>query len=163
MQGDMGGAACVVADCWAVAGLQLPLNIRALIPLCENMPGCASIIPTLTSESLHSVVFCTYHGALAIVLSVLFCTTWILFRFHFEDCRRTDTPYSIVEATIVFYMALLLCKLRLLFLPSNGLNIWAMALPLLAAWSACAFQVIFLSNITLGYFMSPTLGMSVPL
>lgn len=27
----MGGAACVVAACRAVAGLQLPINIRALV------------------------------------------------------------------------------------------------------------------------------------
>ncbi|XP_022919334.1 cytosol aminopeptidase-like [Onthophagus taurus] len=43
MRGDMSGAACVVAACRAVAGLQLPLNIRGLIPLCENMPGCAAM------------------------------------------------------------------------------------------------------------------------
>lgn len=43
MRGDMAGAACVVAACRAVAGLQLPLNIRGLIPLCENMPGCAAM------------------------------------------------------------------------------------------------------------------------
>lgn len=45
MRGDMGGAACVVASCRAVAGLQLPINIRGLIPLCENMPGCAAMRP----------------------------------------------------------------------------------------------------------------------
>lgn len=45
MRGDMGGAACVVAACRAIAGLQLPLNIRGLIPLCENMPGCAAMRP----------------------------------------------------------------------------------------------------------------------
>lgn len=45
MRGDMGGAACVVAACRAVAGLQLPINIRGLIPLCENMPGCAAMRP----------------------------------------------------------------------------------------------------------------------
>lgn len=43
MRGDMGGAACVVAACRAAATLQLPINIRALIPLCENMPGCAAM------------------------------------------------------------------------------------------------------------------------
>lgn len=43
MRGDMAGAACVVAACRAVAGLQLPINIRGLIPLCENMPGCAAM------------------------------------------------------------------------------------------------------------------------
>lgn len=45
MKGDMGGAACVVAACRAVAGLQLPINVRGLIPLCENMPGCAAMRP----------------------------------------------------------------------------------------------------------------------
>lgn len=43
MRGDMSGAAAVVAAARAVAGLQLPLNIRGLIPLCENMPGCAAM------------------------------------------------------------------------------------------------------------------------
>lgn len=43
MRGDMAGAAIVVAATRAVAGLQLPLNIRGLIPLCENMPGCAAM------------------------------------------------------------------------------------------------------------------------
>lgn len=43
MRGDMGGAACVVAACRAVAGLQLPINVRGLIPLCENMPGCSAM------------------------------------------------------------------------------------------------------------------------
>lgn len=43
MRGDMSGAATVVAAARAVAGLQLPLNIRGLIPLCENMPGCAAM------------------------------------------------------------------------------------------------------------------------
>lgn len=45
MRGEMSGAACVVAACRAVAGLQLPINIRGLIPLCENMPGCAAMRP----------------------------------------------------------------------------------------------------------------------
>lgn len=45
MRGDMGGAACVVAACRAIASLQLPINVRGLIPLCENMPGCAAMRP----------------------------------------------------------------------------------------------------------------------
>ncbi|EEB14379.1 Cytosol aminopeptidase, putative [Pediculus humanus corporis] len=44
-KGDMSGAACVVAACRAVAALQLPINIRGLIPLCENMPGCNAMKP----------------------------------------------------------------------------------------------------------------------
>ncbi|KAK5642582.1 hypothetical protein RI129_008749 [Pyrocoelia pectoralis] len=45
MRGDMAGAASVVAACRAVAALQLPLNIRCLIPMCENMPGCSALKP----------------------------------------------------------------------------------------------------------------------
>ncbi|PSN31995.1 Cytosol aminopeptidase [Blattella germanica] len=45
MRGDMGGAAYVVATTRAIAHLQLPLNIRGLIPLCENMPGCLACKP----------------------------------------------------------------------------------------------------------------------
>ncbi|PSN37372.1 Cytosol aminopeptidase [Blattella germanica] len=45
MRGDMQGAAVVVATCRALAHLQLPINIRGLIPLCENMPGCAAFKP----------------------------------------------------------------------------------------------------------------------
>lgn len=40
LRGDMTGAAVVVATCRAVATLRLPINIRALIPLCENVLGC---------------------------------------------------------------------------------------------------------------------------
>lgn len=39
MRADMGGAACVAASLQAVAKLGLPINIKALIPLCENMPS----------------------------------------------------------------------------------------------------------------------------
>lgn len=45
MRGDMCGAAVVVATCRAIASLRLPVNIRALIPLCENMTGCNAIKP----------------------------------------------------------------------------------------------------------------------
>lgn len=44
-KGDLAGAACVVAACRAVASLQLPINIRGLIPLCEHMPGCNAMKP----------------------------------------------------------------------------------------------------------------------
>uniref|UniRef100_A0A1A9Z4U8 Cytosol aminopeptidase n=1 Tax=Glossina pallidipes TaxID=7398 RepID=A0A1A9Z4U8_GLOPL len=42
MRGDMTGAAVVVATCRAIAGLRLPVNMRGLIPLCENVIGCNS-------------------------------------------------------------------------------------------------------------------------
>nr|CAD7396664.1 unnamed protein product [Timema poppensis] len=45
MRGDIGGAACVAAVTRAVAELKLPINLRTLIPLVENMPGCNAIKP----------------------------------------------------------------------------------------------------------------------
>ncbi|KAG2119215.1 hypothetical protein BD769DRAFT_1481710 [Suillus cothurnatus] len=39
MRGDMGGAATVVSSLLAIAQLQLPINIVAVTPLCENLPG----------------------------------------------------------------------------------------------------------------------------
>lgn len=44
-RGDVYGAACVAAVCKAVASMRLPVNIRALIPLCEHMIGAAAIKP----------------------------------------------------------------------------------------------------------------------
>ena len=37
MRGDMGGAANVAGAMVAIATLKLPINVVALIPLCENM------------------------------------------------------------------------------------------------------------------------------
>lgn len=45
MWGDKCGAACVVAAVRAAATLQLQINIRGLIPLAENMPGCRAMKP----------------------------------------------------------------------------------------------------------------------
>ncbi|CAC5420989.1 LAP3 [Mytilus coruscus] len=39
MRADMGGAACVAGSLLAVARLNLPIYIKAFIPLCENMPS----------------------------------------------------------------------------------------------------------------------------
>jgi len=39
MRADMGGAACTAGVLYAAARLRLPVNLRAFIPLCENMPG----------------------------------------------------------------------------------------------------------------------------
>jgi len=42
MRGDMAGAACVIGTVRAASALQLPINIRAVMPLSENLPGtCA--------------------------------------------------------------------------------------------------------------------------
>lgn len=45
MRNDVAGAAVIVAAIRAVASLQIPLNIRGLIPLCEHMPGCNALKP----------------------------------------------------------------------------------------------------------------------
>ncbi len=45
MRGDMGGAACVTGCLYTVANLQLPVNLKVLIPLCENMPSGTATKP----------------------------------------------------------------------------------------------------------------------
>ncbi|XP_075154959.1 cytosol aminopeptidase-like [Haematobia irritans] len=45
MRGDVTGAAVVVATCRAIANLRLPVNIRGLIPVCENAIGCNAFRP----------------------------------------------------------------------------------------------------------------------
>lgn len=45
MRGDMAGAAAVVGTSRAVSALQLPINLRCLIPLYENMPGPCALKP----------------------------------------------------------------------------------------------------------------------
>lgn len=45
MRGDMAGAACILATLRAISSLKLPLNVRAVIPLCENMPGGSAAKP----------------------------------------------------------------------------------------------------------------------
>ncbi|XP_059148773.1 cytosol aminopeptidase-like isoform X2 [Physella acuta] len=39
MRADMGGAAAVVSSIQAAAKLGLPINVKGLVPLCENMPS----------------------------------------------------------------------------------------------------------------------------
>ncbi|CAE1242571.1 LAP3 [Acanthosepion pharaonis] len=45
MRADMGGAACVVGTIFGVTKLQLPINLKAFIPLCENMPSGSATKP----------------------------------------------------------------------------------------------------------------------
>lgn len=45
MRGDMAGAASVVGACRAVSALQLPINIRGILPLYENLPGTCAMKP----------------------------------------------------------------------------------------------------------------------
>lgn len=39
MRADMGGAACVASSIWTAANLKIPVNVKGLIPLCENLPS----------------------------------------------------------------------------------------------------------------------------
>lgn len=74
MRGDMTGAAVVVAVCRAIAGLRLPVNIRGLIPLCENVIGCNSFRPGDTMKSMngkHIQVQCTDHEDVLVLADAL--------------------------------------------------------------------------------------------
>lgn len=51
MKGDMGGAAVVVCSLWAIAELQLPINVVAVCPLTENMPSASATKPGDVVES----------------------------------------------------------------------------------------------------------------
>ena len=57
MKFDMGGAAAVLGALRAAAELALPLNIVALVPTCENMPGGRAVKPAdiVTSMSGQTV------------------------------------------------------------------------------------------------------------
>ena len=45
MKSDMGGGAAVLAALGAIAELELPARIRAVVPSCENMPGGRALRP----------------------------------------------------------------------------------------------------------------------
>ncbi|RZC40296.1 cytosol aminopeptidase [Asbolus verrucosus] len=45
MRADMSGAACVLSALYGLASLKVPVNVRALIPLVENMPSGTAIKP----------------------------------------------------------------------------------------------------------------------
>ena len=45
MKGDMGGAATVAGALYGISKLKLPINIVAMIPLCENMPSGVATKP----------------------------------------------------------------------------------------------------------------------
>lgn len=53
MRGDMAGAAVVIAALRAASALQLPVNIRALLPMCENMIGPRAMKPGDIVKSLN--------------------------------------------------------------------------------------------------------------
>ncbi|XP_044738303.1 cytosol aminopeptidase-like [Chrysoperla carnea] len=45
MRADMGGAACVVATMKAIAEMNVNVNVKAFIPLCENLPSATATKP----------------------------------------------------------------------------------------------------------------------
>ncbi len=45
MKGDMGGAAAVIGAMQAIADLKPSINVTALVPTCENMPGGSAFRP----------------------------------------------------------------------------------------------------------------------
>ncbi|TGZ73883.1 hypothetical protein CRM22_001250 [Opisthorchis felineus] len=45
MRADMGGAAVVASTVYGLASLGVPVNVRAYLPLCENMPGGGAMRP----------------------------------------------------------------------------------------------------------------------
>ena len=55
MKQDMSGAAAVVAAMGAIADLQLPLNVTALAPCTENMPGGNAIKPGDILKAMNGV------------------------------------------------------------------------------------------------------------
>lgn len=60
MRADMGGAASVLATVSAVAKLKLPVNLTALIPLCENMPSGSAIKPGDVITARNGKYCCVY-------------------------------------------------------------------------------------------------------
>lgn len=45
MKGDMAGAAAVIAATAAIAGLQLPIHVTAVVPATENLPSATALKP----------------------------------------------------------------------------------------------------------------------
>ena len=45
MKSDMGGGAAVLAALGAIAELEIPVRVRAIVPSCENMPGGRALRP----------------------------------------------------------------------------------------------------------------------
>ncbi|RZF48335.1 hypothetical protein LSTR_LSTR010298 [Laodelphax striatellus] len=80
MRGDMAGAACVIATLKAVEALRLPINIRALIPMCENMLGPrgmkpGDIVKAMNGKTVH-IDSTDSDGRLVIVDALSYAATY---------------------------------------------------------------------------------------
>ncbi|XP_055642251.1 cytosol aminopeptidase-like [Toxorhynchites rutilus septentrionalis] len=80
MRGDMSGAACVVSTCRAIASMNLPVNIRGLIPLCEHIIGCNAVKPgdviAMKNGKSIEVVNADLEGPLVLVDALLYAETF---------------------------------------------------------------------------------------
>ncbi|KAL7320869.1 hypothetical protein PS15m_000714 [Mucor circinelloides] len=75
MKGDMGGAATVAGALYGICKMQLPVNIVAMIPLCENMPaGNATkpgdVVKAMNGKSIE-VLNTDAEGRLILVISYM--------------------------------------------------------------------------------------------
>lgn len=77
MKGDMGGAATVAGALYGICKMQLPVNIVAMIPLCENMPsGNATkpgdVVKAMNGKSIE-VLNTDAEGRLILVIPYMWC------------------------------------------------------------------------------------------
>lgn len=76
MKGDMGGAAAVMAAIRAVAQLRMPVNVLAVTPLAENLPGGGAFRPgdilTMLDDTTVEIVSTDAEGRLVLADAV----TW---------------------------------------------------------------------------------------
>ncbi|ALC41679.1 S-Lap8 [Drosophila busckii] len=69
-RGACSGAAVCVATIRAAAALSLPINVSAVLPLCENMPSGMAVKPGDLVTLLNGKTFCIRNSALAGVVTM---------------------------------------------------------------------------------------------
>lgn len=86
MRADMGGAACVAGTVAALAELRVPVNVVALMPLCENMPSGTATKPGDVVYAMNGKSICVDNtdaeGRLVLCDALLYAQTknprWVL-------------------------------------------------------------------------------------
>lgn len=58
MRADMGGAANVVGVTLALAALNVPINVKTFVPLCENLPGGKATKPGDVVTAMNGKTIC---------------------------------------------------------------------------------------------------------
>lgn len=94
MRADMGGAATTLSAAWAIAKLQIPVNLVLCIPLTENMPsGKATKVSTtsLTLQNSDTILTnrCTQPG------DVVVASNGVTIEVDNTDAEGTLSPNSI--------------------------------------------------------------------